>query len=110
MEHLLALDGVSVPVASAILTLLDPRRYGVLDIRAWQMLSMLGAGNGRRGFTVSMEQYLGRCGTRGARARRDDRAHALPLPPEAQRGRSTTDAARAVRIRRRDQDHRDGEA
>ena len=38
MEHLLALDGVSVPVASAILTLLDPRRYGVLDIRAWQLL------------------------------------------------------------------------
>lgn len=55
MEHLLALDGVSVPVASAILTLLDPRRYGVLDIRAWQMLyAMRGvdANPAGRGFTV----------------------------------------------------------
>ena len=55
MEHLLALDGVSVPVASAILTLLDPRRYGVLDIRAWQMLyAMRGvdANPAGRGFSV----------------------------------------------------------
>jgi len=55
MEHLLALDGVSVPVGSAILTLLDPRRYGVLDIRAWQMLyAMRGvdANPAGRGFTV----------------------------------------------------------
>jgi len=34
---------VSVPTASAILTLIDPRRYGVLDIRAWQLLFGLGA-------------------------------------------------------------------
>jgi hypothetical protein len=55
MEYLLALDGVSVPVASAILTLLDPRRYGVLDIRAWQMLyAMHGvdANPAGRGFSV----------------------------------------------------------
>jgi len=49
------LHGVSVPTASAILTLLDPRRYGVLDIRAWQLLFEL-ASVGRnptgRGFTV----------------------------------------------------------
>jgi hypothetical protein len=32
------LQGVSVPMASAILTLLDPRRYGVIDIRVWQLL------------------------------------------------------------------------
>ena len=37
------LRGVSVPTASAILTLIDPRRYGVLDIRAWQLLFGLGA-------------------------------------------------------------------
>ena len=55
MEHLMTLDGVSVPVASAILTLLDPRRYGVLDIRAWQMLyAMRGvdANPAGRGFSV----------------------------------------------------------
>jgi hypothetical protein len=55
MEHLLTLRGVSVPVASAILTLLDPRRYGVLDIRAWQMLyAMRGvdANPAGRGFSV----------------------------------------------------------
>jgi hypothetical protein len=38
IERLLSLRGVGVPSASAILTLLDPRRYGVLDIRAWQVL------------------------------------------------------------------------
>ena len=42
-------------MASAILTLLDPQRYGVLDIRAWQMLySVRGvdANPAGRGFTV----------------------------------------------------------
>jgi hypothetical protein len=29
-------------MASAILTLLDPRRYGVIDIRVWQLLYRLG--------------------------------------------------------------------
>jgi len=29
-------------MASALLTLLDPRRYGVLDIRVWQLLYRLG--------------------------------------------------------------------
>ena len=56
IEHLLELDGVSVPVASAILTLLDPRRYGVLDIRAWQMLYAVrgvDANPAGRGFTVA---------------------------------------------------------
>ena len=56
IQHLLALDGVSVPVASAILTLLDPRRYGVLDIRAWQMLYAVrgvDANPAGRGFTVA---------------------------------------------------------
>ena len=38
MEALRRLDGVSVPTASAILTLIDPRRYGVIDIRVWQLL------------------------------------------------------------------------
>jgi hypothetical protein len=43
LEALLALRGVSVPMASAILMLLDPRRYGVIDIRVWQLLHKLGA-------------------------------------------------------------------
>ena len=42
LETLTTLDGVSVPMASAILTLLDPRRYGVIDIRVWQLLYALG--------------------------------------------------------------------
>ena len=39
---LTALPGVSVPTASAVLTLVDPRRYGVLDIRVWQLLYAMG--------------------------------------------------------------------
>src|SRR5215813_992417 len=42
LEALWMLDGVSVPMASAILTLLDPHRYGVIDIRIWQLLYALG--------------------------------------------------------------------
>ena len=42
MAALLDLDGVSVAMASAILTLLDPRRYGVIDIRVWQLLHAAG--------------------------------------------------------------------
>ena len=42
-EALTALDGVGAPMASAILTLTDPRRYGVIDIRVWQLLYELGS-------------------------------------------------------------------
>lgn len=38
IECLTALRGVSLPMASAILTLIDPKRYGVIDIRVWQLL------------------------------------------------------------------------
>ena len=71
IEHLLTLHGVSVPVASAILTLLDPERYGVLDIRAWQMLySVRGvdANPAGRGFTVA--QWLRYLETLRCHARR----------------------------------------
>lgn len=64
IERLTALRGVSVATASAILTLIDPRRYGVLDIRCWQLLFSLRsvAGNPRaRAFTTAQwEQYLTR--------------------------------------------------
>lgn len=43
LEELLTLNGVSVPMASAILTLLNPQKYGVIDIRVWQLLHALGA-------------------------------------------------------------------
>jgi hypothetical protein len=45
---LLELRGVSLPMASAILTLLDPRRYGVIDIRVWQLLHRGGYVSGSR--------------------------------------------------------------
>lgn len=43
----MTLRGVSVPMASSILMLLDPRRYGVIDIRAWQFLHAAGAVTGK---------------------------------------------------------------
>jgi len=71
MEHLLALDGVSVPVASAILTLLDPRRYGVLDIRAWQMLyAMRGVDANPAGRGFSVAQWIRYLATLREHARR----------------------------------------
>ena len=42
LEILIELNGVSVPMASAILTLLNPKRYGVIDIRVWQLLHAVG--------------------------------------------------------------------
>ena len=55
-ETLMSLDGVSVAMASAILTLLNPRRYGVIDIRVWQLLHAVGAVSTRSsglGFTFN---------------------------------------------------------
>ena len=43
LESLVRLRGVSVPMASAVMTLLQPRRYGVIDIRVWQLLHARGA-------------------------------------------------------------------
>ena len=43
LQALTELNGVSVPMASAMLMLLNPRRYGVIDIRVWQLLHALGA-------------------------------------------------------------------
>ena len=40
---LTSLKGVSIPTASAILTLTDPQNYGVIDIRVWQMLYLYGS-------------------------------------------------------------------
>jgi thermostable 8-oxoguanine DNA glycosylase len=35
---LMSLKGVSVPVASALLTIINPKNYGIIDIRVWQLL------------------------------------------------------------------------
>jgi hypothetical protein len=71
MELLTELHGVSIPVASAILTLIEPRRYGVLDIRVWQLLHALGAVDTRpagRGFAAEdWERYLACLRPRAAR-------------------------------------------
>jgi thermostable 8-oxoguanine DNA glycosylase len=59
MELLTSLHGVRVPTASAILTLTNPKRYGVIDIRVWQLLYRLGAvtrNPSGQGFTI--EQWL----------------------------------------------------
>lgn len=45
LELLTSLYGVSIPTASAILTLTNPARYGVIDIRVWQLLFRLGSVN-----------------------------------------------------------------
>ena len=45
LELLTSLHGVSVPMASSILTLLNPWRYGIIDIRVWQLLYALGSVN-----------------------------------------------------------------
>ena len=53
------LSGVGIPMASAILTLLDPRRYGVLDIRAWQLLfAVRSVAANRRGQSFTPAQWL----------------------------------------------------
>jgi len=41
LELLRSLHGVRVPVASAFLALTNPARYGVIDIRVWQLLYAL---------------------------------------------------------------------
>ena len=39
---LTSLNGVSIAVASSILTMIYPEKYGVIDIRAWQILHLYG--------------------------------------------------------------------
>jgi len=59
LEALLQLKGVSVPMASAVLMLLYPWRYGVIDIRVWQLLHGVGAVSGnRRGTGFSLANWL----------------------------------------------------
>ena len=71
MELLTRLRGVGVPMASAILTLIDPRRYGVLDIRAWQLLfAVRSVDVNRRGQGFTIAQWLDFLGALRHHARR----------------------------------------
>ena len=45
LELLTSLHGVGIPTASAILTLTNPARYAVIDIRVWRLLHRLGSVN-----------------------------------------------------------------
>jgi hypothetical protein len=58
IELLIGLHGVSVPTASAILTLTDPENYGVIDIRVWQLLYALKSiQNNARGQGFTFEHW-----------------------------------------------------
>jgi hypothetical protein len=46
-------------MASAILMFLDPRRYGVIDIRAWQLLYAVGAvSENKEGTSFTLKHWL----------------------------------------------------
>jgi hypothetical protein len=46
-------------MASAILMFLDPKRYGVIDIRAWQLLHAVGAVTGNeKGVSFTLGHWL----------------------------------------------------
>ena len=45
IEILIKLHGVKIPTASAILMLIDPQNYGVIDIRVWQTLYLYNEAN-----------------------------------------------------------------
>ncbi len=56
LSFLTSLSGVSIPVASAILTITNPKDYGVIDIRVWQTLYLYGEVNNNsvgKGFRTS---------------------------------------------------------
>jgi hypothetical protein len=59
MRALLELRGVSIPMASSLFMLLDPGRYGAIDIRVWQLLERGGhvAGN-RAGVGLRIGHWL----------------------------------------------------
>ncbi len=59
VEALVELQGVSLPMASALLTLVEPRRYGVIDIRVWQLLNRHGEVRANRaGVGLSVKNWL----------------------------------------------------
>ncbi len=61
IEKLLELEGVGVPMASSILTIIYPEKYAVIDIRAWATLVELGIFNSKKNYfnTQDWLDYLG---------------------------------------------------
>lgn len=58
LELLVGLKGVSIPMASAVLMLTDPKRYGVIDIRVWQVLYGIGSVNTNpRGINFDFKEW-----------------------------------------------------
>jgi len=58
LELLTTLSGVDIPMASSILTLIDPKNYGVIDIRAWQVLFEMGTVNTNpKGVNFSFKEW-----------------------------------------------------
>lgn len=59
---LCALSGVAVPMASSVLTLTNPKKFGIIDRNAWQVLHRFGCTNEKpsgQGLTASnYEWYL----------------------------------------------------
>ena len=45
ITELIVLKGVSIPMASSILMLTNPKRYGVIDIRVWEIMFEIGTVN-----------------------------------------------------------------
>ena len=43
IDYLTRLKGVRIPTASAILTITNPKNYGIIDIRVWQVLHLYGS-------------------------------------------------------------------
>jgi hypothetical protein len=59
IQTLVALHGVGIPMASAILMLTDPRRYAVIDIRVWQLLhAMKAVEANHRGVNLNPSQWV----------------------------------------------------
>ena len=58
LDLLVTLQGVSIPMASAILMLTNPQRYGVIDIRVWQLLyAMKNVSENKRGVGFNFQNW-----------------------------------------------------
>lgn len=56
---LISLKGVSIAVASALLTIINPKNYGIIDIRVWQLLYLYGEVNTKpKGQGFNLNNYL----------------------------------------------------
>lgn len=59
IQLLTRLSGVSIPMASSILMLTDPKRYGVIDIRVWELLYKIGTVNSNpKGINFNFKQWF----------------------------------------------------